>query len=384
MRGSVSYLRHHPSFLTGPGSARICPEPPVWRGFRGGPVPGFARIRAHLPGPIPHGFPIRCRPMASIQRNGARWRVQLYVQGVRDSASFATRQEAAQWALQREAELTGKRLPDRTLADAMAKYAREVAPTHKGARWEAVRLKALGEHPIASRKLAGLAGSDFAAWRDKRLQAVKPGTVARELTLLRSVLESCRRDWQWIRENPLTDVRWPKTPPGRARRISPSEVEAMARALGVWDSLPAETATQRVGLAFLFALETAMRAGEIMALRRADVFLGSRYLVLPRTKNGDRREVPLTSRAVEILKALPEGEGPMFGLVDSQRDALWRKARPAALADLHFHDTRSEAIWRLSKKLDVLQLARMIGHRDPKSLMHYYNESAADMALRLG
>jgi integrase len=322
--------------------------------------------------------------MASIQRNGARWRVQLYVQGVRDSASFPTRQEAAQWALQREAELTGKRLPDHTLADAMKRYVREVSPGHKGERWERVRLKALQDYPLASRRLAGITGADLAAWRDARLRDVKPGTVARELTLLRSVLEACRRDWHWVRENPFTDVRWPKTPPGRARRVSPEEVETMARALGVWEALPSETATQRVGLAFLFALETAMRAGEIMALHWADVFLSSRYLVLPRTKNGDRREVPLSSRAVQILEALPKGEGAIFGLVDSQRDALWRKMRPAALADLHFHDTRSEAIWRMSKKLDVLQLARVIGHRDPKSLMHYYNESAADMALRLG
>jgi integrase len=287
--------------------------------------------------------------MASIQPLGARWRVQLYVDGKRESASFDTKREAAAWALSREAELSGKKLPDKTLGDAMKRYTAEVAPGHRGEKWERVRLTALQRYPLARRKLANLAGKDLADWRDARLGKVKPATVAREMTLLRSVLEVARRDWQWIRVNPIEDVRWPTVPKGRARRIEPDEVDAVVKAFGVADKLRADTATQRVGLAFLFALETAMRSGEI----------------------------------VEILKALPEGDGPVFGLDGPMRDALWRKTKPAEIPDLHFHDTRGEAIWRLSKKLDVLQLARMIGHRDVNSLMIYYRESAADLAKRL-
>lgn len=320
--------------------------------------------------------------MASIQKHGKRWRVQVYANGVRDSIVRDTRQEAAAWALQRESELTGRRLPAKTLAEALRRYATDVAPEHRGARWELVRLRSLEAEPIARRQLAGLSGADFADWRDARLLQVAAGTVAREMNLLRSVLEYVRRDLQWLRVNPLDDVRWPTTPPPRRRRVSEDEVAMVVAAFGVGD-LSADTATKRVGLAFLFALETAMRSGEIVGLRREHVFLQSRYVVLPRTKNGDRREVPLSRRAVEILRALPETDGPVFGLDDAVRDALWRKTRPKALADLHFHDSRAEAIWRLSKKLDVLQLARVIGHRDPKSLMLYYNESAADIATRL-
>ncbi|HZF99169.1 MAG TPA: hypothetical protein VEY92_13195 [Pseudoxanthomonas sp.] len=106
---------------------------------------------------------------------------------------------------------------------------------------------------------------------------------------------------------------------------------------------------------------------------------------LPKTKNGDARDVPLTKRAVEILKVLPRGFGPAFGLTDELRDALFRKVRnKTPHREIHFHDTRAEAIWRLSKKLDVMQLARAIGHQDLKSLLHYYSESAAEMAKRLG
>ena len=49
--------------------------------------------------------------------------------GVRESDTFRTRQEAAQWALQREAELSGTRLPDKSLADALRRYAADIRRT---------------------------------------------------------------------------------------------------------------------------------------------------------------------------------------------------------------------------------------------------------------
>jgi integrase len=323
--------------------------------------------------------------MASIQRSGSKWRVQVYAQGVRDSATFNTKQEASAWAVEREANLTGRKLPDKTFADAMKRYDRDIAPTHDGGRWESVRLKAMLQWPIANRKLANLTGADIADWRDARCRKVKPSTTAREMNLMRSVMESARRDWQWIRVNPMQDVRWPTSPKGRKRRLTDDEVDAIAAAFGVNLTLQSETATQRVGLAFLFAIETAMRSGEICAMRWEDIHLSAQYIRLPKTKNGDQRDVPLSKRAVEILRALAEGDGPAFAISDAVRDVLWRKVRDTTPHKaIHFHDTRAEAIWRLSKKLDVLQLARIIGHRDPKSLMIYYDESASDMAKRLG
>jgi len=139
--------------------------------------------------------------MASIQKSGNKWRVQVFVAGVRDSTTRPTRQEAAQWALEREAELRGTKLPDRTLKDALRRFADEVSPQREGARWELLRLKAFEADALVKRRIAALGADDFADWRDKRLTQVKPATVAREMNLLRSVFEVARRDWKWIREN---------------------------------------------------------------------------------------------------------------------------------------------------------------------------------------
>jgi integrase len=104
------------------------------------------------------------------------------------------------------------------------------------------------------------------------------------------------------------------------------------------------------------------------------------------TKNGRRRDVPLSNRARELLAMLPApvDGGPLFGLSSGSLDALFRKAKARCLIDdLMFHDTRHEAITRLAKKLQVLDLAKMVGHRDLRMLQIYYSETAADMADRL-
>jgi integrase len=74
----------------------------------------------------------------------------------------------------------------------------------------------------------------------------------------------------------------------------------------------------------------------------------------------------------------------VFGLASGVLSSLFKRGTErAGVAGLTFHDSRHEAITRLAKKLDVLKLARMVGHRDIKQLMTYYNETAAEIALQL-
>lgn len=322
------------------------------------------------------------RPMPSIRRRGASWRAELYKDGRRESATFPTKQQAAAWAQQREAELIGVRLPEHTVREALRRYAREVAPKHRGERWELARLGLLERDRLADVRLPALRPIHIAEWRERRLQAVSGASVRREMNLLQSVFKACRRDWGWLATDPLKDVDRPPNPPSRRRRISQDEIDRVTLALG-YDGGAPTTVSDRVALAFLFALETAMRSGEILALHWEDV--GAKSVQLRATKNGDRRRVPLSPRAREILGLLPRGEGPVFGLESGTRDALFRRARDAAgIRDLHFHDSRAEAIWRLSKKLDVMELARVIGHRDLKSLLFYYEADPDELADRLG
>lgn len=321
--------------------------------------------------------------MASYEKRGRRWRARVHVDGKRDSATFATKGEAVAWADRREAELVGTALPDKTLKEAFRRYASEESPKRRGERWEVVRLAMLERDPLARVRLAGVKPTDIADWRDRRLQAVSGASVAREMNLLRSVFDVALREWGWLRVNPCVGVKRPPQPASRKRRVSQDEIDRLTLAFGLGDGLKAETATHRTGLAFLFAVETAMRSGEITGLRWSDV--GAKSVTLPLTKNGDSRQVPLTLRARAILAALPREGEFAFGVDAGVRDTLFRKIRDRAeVVGLHFHDSRSEAIWRLSRKMDVLELARVIGHRDTRSLMLYYEIDADALADQLG
>jgi integrase len=323
--------------------------------------------------------------MGSIRKYKGRrvttYRAEVYVNGVRRSETLPTRQAAVAWVQQAEAELAGDSLPQNTVRQALNRYGNEVSPSHKGEDWELNRIKAISKLPLADIRLPALKASDLADWRDARGATVGPATVLREMNFLHGVFESCRRDWGWLTVNPLKEVRRPRNPPSRKRRITEGEVTKLVTALGYEGGKPANL-SQRVALAFLFSLETAMRSGEIVGLQWADV--GPHSVHLPKTKNGDARDVALSNEARRLLKLLPKGDGPVFGLHTSQRDALFRKARKkAGVVDLHFHDARAEAIWRLSGKLNVMELARMIGHRDLNSLLIYYQTSAAELSAKL-
>ncbi len=290
--------------------------------------------------------------------------------------TFATKAEAVAWAYEAERGALAGRLPSKaTLGDAFRKYALEVSPKKRGARWEGVRLIALGRATMAAKAISRITEADIAAWRDARLLAVSGASVRREMNLIQSVLETARKEWRWIDRNPIADVAKPASPPARRRGVPQEAIDAICAEL----TGPVGREVARV---FRLAVETGMRAGEILSLDWSRVDLARRVASLPMTKNGEAREVPLSPAAIAILGTA--GRGRVFAISSASLDRLFRKARDRTpWRDVHFHDSRSEAITRLAKKLDVLDLARVTGHRDIRSLMFYYRATASELAKKL-
>ncbi len=320
--------------------------------------------------------------MASFRKlDSGGYRAEIARQGKRTSKVLPTLKAAREWAARQEyLVVNGAEEASReTFGNVMDRYARERSAQKRGARWEMIRLEKLRRDPIASKPIGDLTATDFADWRDKRLRDVSPASVTREMTLMSGVMTVARKEWRLITVNPMSDVTKPGSPPGRERLPTTDEIDRLRVVAGEHLGL----VTARVFHAFLFAIETGMRAGEIVGLRRENVDLTKRVARLTLTKNGRPRDVPLSSEAVRIIQALPDAD-PIFGVNSRQMDALWRKMRDKAKADgLNFHDSRHAAITRLSKKLDVLALARMVGHTDLRQLNTYYNESAEELARRL-
>jgi integrase len=168
---------------------------------------------------------------------------------------------------------------------------------------------------------------------------------------------------------------------------STEELDRILFALSYRPGQVPTTIMQRIGAAVVFAVETAMRAGEICKLTWSDIAPTVATVRSGKTAAATRR-VPLSPLAQEVVKGLrpkkPEHAASVFDLKPSQVDALWRKAKKLALIDaLHFHDLRHTAVTRLAQRLAILDLARMVGHKDLRMLQIYYNESAEVIADRL-
>lgn len=326
--------------------------------------------------------------MASIQKRARGWFAQVRRKGVSKSASFSTKAEAAAWAARVEAEIiAGQRgeVPDKTFGDLLEKYRDEVSVTKRGERWERLRIGLTLRDAIASVNLRDFDTRAVAGWRDRRLAQMSAASVQREWNLLSNACTVAVREWRWLRENPMREVRRPPPTEPRNRLATDDEIERLLFALGYDHDVAPVTVTARVGAAMLFAIETAMRAGEIAGLTWKNVKLPQRHCKVAGGKTSSaKRDVPLSAEAIRLIEQMPKGAATVFNVTTAQIDALFRKAKARAMIDdLHFHDMRHLAITRLAKKLDVLPLARMVGHRDLKMLMIYYNESAEDISARL-
>lgn len=324
--------------------------------------------------------------MASFRKRGNSWHVRVFKQGIIKYDSFPTKAQAVNWATQVESEILAGTLntpTGKTFADAVERYKTEVSVTKRGERWEVIRLNAWLRLSFAYYKLDDVTTPVLASWRDARLKTVQSSTVNRELNLMSALFEQCRREWQWVKVNPVHDVKRPANPQHRERIFTDVERDALCVELGFSFSDSVETKQQIIAVAFLFALETAMRREEITGLEWSRIDLQRRFLSLPLTKNGDARQVPLSKRAIELLQRLKGFDKPFPVDKDVLSTLFRRVCLNAKIENAHFHDARATALTRLSKKLNVLELARMVGHRDIRSLQIYYRETAAELALKL-
>src|SRR5438132_8226986 len=137
----------------------------------------------------------------------------------------------------------------------------------------------------------------------------------------------------------MQDVERPAKGRARERLPSQDEIDRICLALGYERGKVPANKSQRVAIAWLLAIETGMRAGELCALKKdgeSYVDLERRVAVLDTTKNGDGRKIPLSRAAVDLFKLLGDN---VLDLSPSSVDALFRKAKGRAeIKGLHFHD----------------------------------------------
>ncbi len=325
--------------------------------------------------------------MATISKRAKGWFVQIRRKGYEpEYRTFSTKDAAQRWAREREAVLdSGQASSSRrdlrsiTFGDLVRRYMAEITPAKLSAESERMRLCRMLRAPLFDLSLAELTSGAVAAYRDARAKEVKPGTIGRELSLMHNVLDIARKEWGiGLTENVVANVRKPPIRNGRDRRLRPGELDRILVALD-------DTRNRLVKPAILFAIETAMRRGELLSLTWDAINYEERTAHIPHTKTGYSRTVPLTDQGIAILKGLAR-TGPMvFDMTPMALKLAWNRVRKRAdVPDLRFHDLRHEAISRFAEMgLTIVELSTISGHREPRMLFRYAHIRPADLSKKL-
>ncbi len=327
--------------------------------------------------------------------------------------TFRTKKDAESWATVVESEMVRGVWRDRseaestTLKACLKRYLAEVTPKKKS-KGESWYVQAWMTRPIASMFMASIRGKDLASEiRAMESEGKGANHIRLHLAVISHLFNVARREWGMESlDNPADTVGNPKLPSGRDRRLVDDEEERLLAAC-------ADSRNLYLRPVVIFAIETAMRSGELVetwvpdpsgtldadgkrlhikastGLQWSDVDLKKRTAHLPQTKNGEARTVPLSSRAVAILEALPRNldglDGRVFGTTyEGVHQAFVRACKRAGIEDLRFHDLRHEATSRLFEKgFNPMEVSAITGHKTLQMLKRYTHLRAEDLAKRM-
>jgi integrase len=339
--------------------------------------------------------------MATIEKRGQyQFRAKVRKQGYRAvSKTFNSRKEAEKWARSVESEIDrGSFIPSdaahrTTMRIMLERYRDEVLPTKsKGGKPEMARLNRLID-AFGDLSVAALDSAHVSSFRDQRLQEEHSShqTVKHELGLLNRILKHCQIDWGiHLPHGVVTaNVRNPPLPTGRDRRLTGDEEEKLLERAQ-------QAKSKDIQNIIIIAIETAARRGEIFDMRWQHIDLQKCTWHIPITKTGVPRTVPLSSRARQVLRSIPQRlDGKVWSLKHPESITkafvrlctLSRKGNKQVeqFQDLKFHDLRHEGTSRLFEKgLNIMEVASITGHRDLRCLHRYTHLRAEDLAIKLG
>jgi len=320
--------------------------------------------------------------MATIRKLRNKWQAQVRLKGHKPQAkSFSLKSDATAWARVIESEIQRGVFVDTSTAESMTVREAIVRYLDTLLGKKSERVERSTARPIITAlghvSLFNLSNQHLAEFRDDQLKLVGPTTVVHRLSLLSKVLKIAYQEWSVPFPKGIPNVRKPKRPNGRDRRLLAGEYELLLGALS--ESL----VVQRL---VTFAVETAMRRGELVNVKWEHVDLKNKTLYIPETKTGVPRSVPLSERAIALLNSVDRVGVFVFEIrPDSVSQSFDRACKRVGIEGLRFHDLRHEATSRLFEKgLNTMEVATITGHKTLEMLNRYTHLRAEDLVVKIG
>lgn len=333
--------------------------------------------------------------MATITKRGESWFAQIRRKGHKSiSKSFSTKTRAQQWAREVESQIDSMQFKDARsltnirLSELIDRYTEEVGGIKPfGKNKTAVLRKWKLSH--GGMAISELTDDALIAWVRERAKKAAGVTIAVDLTYLGMVLRTAKELWRLpVDPSVVASARASLGYIGlsakskeRKRRPTQAEIDDIVLHFAI-------RTRQRVpmGDLILFAIETAMRLGEIIRLKWDDINHADKTIIIrdrkhPTEKEGNDQEVPLLGAAYEIAMRQPQGDERIFPITEGTPSSLFPRAcKEIGIIDLRFHDLRHEGVSRLFEQgYSIEQVALVSGHRDWKMLSRYVQLRAKDL-----
>lgn len=339
--------------------------------------------------------------MATIRRR--KWKdgtnvyhVQVRLKGYpTQTASFSRKTDAKKWVQDTESAIRSGRhfktseAKRHTLAELIDRYIREIIPGKKDGATQKRQLEAWKEH-IGDHLLADVTPALISEIREQLLgektvrgTARSPATVNRRLAVLSHAFTVASKEWGWIEDNPLRNVKKKKEPRGRSRFLADLEREKLLAACK-------ESKDPFLYPVVLFALCTGARKGEILNLTWSDIDWDRGLAIFHETKNDESRSVGITGPVLEGLRDLSKVRRLDTNLIFPRRDGKksvelrksWQVAlEDSEIEDFRFHDLRHTAASYLAMNgASLPEIAAVLGHKTLQMVQRYAHLSDSHTA----
>jgi integrase len=271
---------------------------------------------------------------------------------------------------------------EKTLKEMMEKYLNEYASKKASAKsfqgYAKKPISYLGDYILV--KVTPRVIHDYKVKR--RNEGIKPATVNRELATMKKAFNLAIKEWEWLRDNPVSRVSMEEENNKRDRWLTIEEEERLLEVCPAW-----------LRELVVFALNTGMRLGEIISLEWKGVDLSRKTITIFKSKNKDPRTIPINETVFKMLKNKGKVKSIKTNfvfytdahtmLIKTTVDHAFQKAlKKVGVENFRFHDIRHTFATRLIQSgKDLYKVQRLLGHKTPSMTQryaHHYPESLRD------
>ncbi len=263
---------------------------------------------------------------------------------------------------------------NKTFKDMMEKFMAEHAPTvsENTQRSYTTSLKFLMPF-FGDSNLISISPKMISRYKVSRKgDGVKPATINRELAMLSKAFSLAVKEWEWLKDNPVSRVSKENENNARDRWLSKDEEKRLLDNSPEW-----------IKQIIIFSLNTGLRLGELTGLEWSRVNIFNKTILIDNSKNGEQRTVPLNKSALSVLekKFMVKSLKNDYVFINryggkinpnSLGDAFRKILRKVKITNFRLRDLRHSFATRLTQAdVDLYKISKLLGHKDIKMTQRY-------------